>query len=57
MLRKVIYEQSLERLKEKEDAAIEILIAGHESFRSSSTGSFTLSVSESAISILRLRKN
>ena len=47
----------LERLKEKEDAAIKSLIAGRESFSSSSTGSFTLSVSESAISILTLRKN
>jgi hypothetical protein len=46
-----------ERLKEKEDAAIKSLIAGRESFNPSSTGSFTLSVFESAISIPRLEKN
>jgi hypothetical protein len=45
-----------ERLKEKEDAAIKSLIAGRESFNPSSTGSFTLSVFESAISIPRLEK-
>jgi hypothetical protein len=46
----------LKRLKEKEDAAIKI-IDSRESFSSSSTASFTLSGSESAISILKLRRN